>query len=653
VGAARRHDLTAIPFPSVHPAFAAVSETTVTAAELLEQLNALDEHERIEAKRGSEVGRSVLETVCAFANEPGLKGGTLLLGVEPDEQAPFPAWGVTGVSHPDKIAADLASRCANDFNVPVRVDIRHEAVDGKVVLVVQVPEAGAGDKPVYFKSRGLPRGALRRIGSTDQECTEEDLLVLYQGRQGESFDATLMADAGMDDLDSEAVADYRRDLAAYNPTAEVLRWPDEELLQALGAVRRDDTRMDAPMRPTVAGVMLFGKPIALRRLLPAMRIEYIRVPGRDWVGDPEHRFDSVDIRDPLPRAVRRALAAVMDDLPKSFHLPEQALQRRDVPLLPLNVVREAIVNAVMHRSYRVHGAVQLIRYANRLEVRNPGYSLKPIEHLGEPGSQLRNPRIAAVLYDMRLAETKGTGVGAMRRLMLEAGLEPPLFSTDRGADQFVATYYFQHFLNEDSIAWLARFKSMKLRDEEAKALVAVREQGAIDNAMYRELNRVDALAASQTLRRLRDAGLLEQKGRGSATYYVPTPYLLEPPGRLGDKASEEGLSPMVEALSPKAEALSPKLPTRDHLLDALPPALRERVLALGRRSPPKEVEEVLVALCKWRPQGTDSLAALLGRRRDTVGDYVGRLLRQGRLQATHPESPRHPHQTYQASGGEP
>ncbi len=206
-----------------------------------------------------------------------------------------------------------------------------------------------------------------------------------------------------------------------------------------------------------------------------MRIDYIRVPGKEWVGDPERRFDSVDIRDPLLRAIRRALTAVMDDLPKSFHLPEGAVERQDIPLLPVNVVREAIVNAVMRRSYRVHGAVQLIRYSNRLEVRNPGYSLKPIDHLGEPGSQVRNTRIANVLYDTRLAETKGTGVGAMRRQMESAGLESPLFASNRGSDQFVATYYFQHFLNEEAIAWLSRFKEMKLNNEEAKALVAVRE----------------------------------------------------------------------------------------------------------------------------------------------------------------------------------
>lgn len=53
----------------------------MTAVELLESLNLLDEHERIEAKRASDIGKSLLETVCAFANEPCLGGGWLLLGV--------------------------------------------------------------------------------------------------------------------------------------------------------------------------------------------------------------------------------------------------------------------------------------------------------------------------------------------------------------------------------------------------------------------------------------------------------------------------------------------------------------------------------------------------------------------------------------------
>jgi ATP-dependent DNA helicase RecG len=84
----------------------------VTALELLESLNLLDENEHIEAKRASEAGKSILESICAFANEPGLGGGWLLLGVGREEQALFPAYEVEGIDQPDKLGAEIATRAA-------------------------------------------------------------------------------------------------------------------------------------------------------------------------------------------------------------------------------------------------------------------------------------------------------------------------------------------------------------------------------------------------------------------------------------------------------------------------------------------------------------------------------------------------------------
>src|SRR5690606_6933262 len=260
-----------------------------SASELLESLNLLDEHERVEAKRADEVGKSLLETICAFANEPRLDGGWILLGVTREELALFPGYEVEGLEQPDKVSADLASQCATTFNQPVRIQITTEQLEDKAVIVVFVPEAQPHEKPVYFKSQGLPRGAFRRIGSTDQRCTEDDLLVLYQGRQIESFDAGIVPDSGMDDFLPEAVAEYRNARSQANPDAEELRWSDEELLQALSCIRRDSR---GQWQPTVAGLILFGKPAALRRCFPMTRVDYIRVPGGEWVPDPEHRFDT-------------------------------------------------------------------------------------------------------------------------------------------------------------------------------------------------------------------------------------------------------------------------------------------------------------------------------------------------------------------------
>lgn len=639
-----------------------------SASDLLESLNLLDENERIEAKRGSELGKSILETICAFANEPGLSGGWIVLGLVREELALFPSYEVEGVEQPDKLSADIASQCSDTFNIPLRVDITAEVINGKAVLVVFVPEAAPQQKPVFFKAKGLPAGAFRRIGSTDQRCTEDDMAVFYQGRQQETFDAVTVPDSTLDDLAIEAILDYRKSRAEANPDAEELRWSDEELLLALGAIRRDS---DKQLKPTVAGLILFGKPQALRRCFPMTRVDYIRVPGRDWVPDPDRRFDTIDLRDSIFRLLRRAQAAVLDDLPKSFGLDEGELQRQDKPVIPQRVIREALVNALMHRSYRANSPVQIIRYANRLEIRNPGFSLKSPEHLGEPGSQPRNPKIAAVLHETRFAETKGSGIRVMRDIMEQAGLAPPLFESDRNGDQFVARFFFHHFLGEDDIAWLARFRDVHLSPEEARALIVVREAGAIDNATYRNLNKVDTLAASQALRRLREAGLLTQKGRGSATYYVPGERLgLEADPALHDdlrplsskpsglSSEPEALSSDLGVLSSELEGLSSNPPIRGQrfddegrraLLNGIPGELAAKVGALGQRHPPEEVRRIVVELCQLRAWRAEELATLLRRNAETVRqNYLRPLMRDARIVMTNPQEPNDPQQAYRA-----
>ncbi len=395
-----------------------------TAAELFAELNDLDEHLTVEAKTASDIGKSLLETVCAYSNEPGLGGGYILLGVARVENGLWDTYEVVGVPNPDQMQADIVTQCATAFNVAVRPRIVTEKLHGRTVLTVFVPEVGLHDKPVHFAKQSLPAGAFRRVGSTDQHCTDDDMVVFYQDRRGESHDEQIVTDAEMADLDPEAIDYYRSLRSGVDASAEELSWSDPELLEALGAVRK----RDGVLKPTVAGVLLFGTTKALRKFFPMMRIDYIRVPGIEWIQDPDRRFDTVEIRSPLIRAIQRARSATLDDLLKAFSLPAGEQQGRELPLLPDRVIREVIANAVMHRSYRVHGSIQIIRYANRLEVHNPGFSLKSEERLGQPGSETRNPKIAAVFHDIKFAETKGSGIRVMRELMAAQGLTPPFLA---------------------------------------------------------------------------------------------------------------------------------------------------------------------------------------------------------------------------------
>ena len=631
----------------------------MTAQELLEQINQLDEHTRIEAKRASELGESVLESVCAFANEPGLGGGWILLGVAPRQNSFWPVYDAVGVPKPDQVSAELATRCVSEFNQPHRVQIETTLLNEKPVLVVFVPELPASQKPLYFKKQGLPKGAFRRIGSTDQHCTDDDLLVFYQDRRGETFDCGNLNDSDISHLDPDAITEYRRIRADVNPNAEELRWSDNELLEALGCLRK----VDGSFRPTVAGVLLFGKSNALRRFFPMTRIDYIRVPGREWVRDPDRRFDTVEIRAPLIRAIRRAHSAILDDLPKAFSLPPGELERQEIPLIPDRVIREAVVNAVMHRSYRVHGSIQIIRYANRLEIRNPGHSLKAEDRLGEPGSETRNPYIAGVLHETNLAETKGSGIRVMRELMTAAALTPPTFESDRAGNQFIVTMLFHHFLSPEDWEWLRQFSDAGLSDEEARALVFVRETGAITNLAYRDLNHVDTLNASTHLRRLRDRELLEMRGKGTATFYLPTLKLLSGwlqretnSGGTTQSGNPSGKSGNLNALSGNLNALSGNLrpetgkaKEEEESKESLSPEIRAQIDHLPKRVPPKTLQDLVVMICTNRPWSVDGLAKLLDRDRQYIlENYVSPMVRAGCLEMTIPSQPNHPNQQYRS-----
>ena len=609
-----------------------------SAIELLDELNAVDESARIEAKRASDLGKSVMETVIAFANEPGLDGGYLLLGVD---------WSINdkgdtvyrpvGLPDPDKAQRDLATQCASMLNVALRPDMQLQQVEGKTLLVVYVPEADVTHKPVYKKATGLPNGAWRRIGSSDQRCVDEDLWVLRGTSQPlHGPDSSILPDARMDDFDPAALAAYRRERARINPQAEELAYGDEDMLEALCALRRSD----GELKPTLAGILLFGKPMALRRMLPMVKIDYIRVPGLEWMENPHERFQSVEIRRPLLLALPQAEATVVDELPKGFYLPEGQLHSVQEPIVPRKVIREALANAVMHRSYTRHSPIQIIRYSNRIEIRNTGHSLKPMAELGTPGSCPRNPLLASVLHDLNLAEAKGTGIRSMRRLAAEAGLTLPEFHSSRESDEFRVTLFLHNLLTEDDHAWLRSLTPEALDADEVKVLIYARATGAVDNTACRDFSGIDTLTASRVLRRLRDRGLLEKQGAGSQTHYV----LTHPP--------------MPASISTRADAAAggDSSPSRGglvespHVLATLPPELQARIQAAGAKPRQVEVHALVLALCQLRPFTAAELCQALNRSdaKELRRTYLRPMRDQGLLELIYPETEKHPLQAYRA-----
>jgi len=627
-----------------------------TAEDLFELLNEQDECPWIEAKGGSESSHSVMETVCSFSNEPGLGGGYILIGVAVDVSVLFPQYKIVGVNDPDKLQRDFATQCAGMFNIPVRPEFYVEKINGITVVKVWVNEVPARMKPVYFTADGLPGGALRRIGSTDQHCTEDDMHVFYQ--DSTSFDQTPVKGITIDAVDENAMQRYRSLRGKVNPAAEELTYNDGDLLQSLGCTNREK-----PNELNIAGLLLFGKSSIHRSTFPMLRVDYIRVPGNQWISDPDDRFTTIDMRGPLLLILYRLIDAINADLPKGFLLPEENLQATPAGL-PLKALREAIVNALMHRSYREHRPTQVIRYDNRIEIRNPGFSLKSEENLGLPGSETRNPFIAAVFHDTNLAETKGSGIRAMRKLMQAAHLVPPTFESSRENNEFVARLLLHHFLDETDLEWLKQFESLNLSDPQKQALIFVREVGAIDNQTYRQMADCDTLKASNDLRMLKTNSLFASKGKGKATYYIAgvglstevheristEPGLLNTePTALNTGASdvnteaELAITEAGDVLSTEANAID-----RMALLNELPKELEIRILELkGRESNPSKVKEVIKEICDLKPRKLVEIASILQKGDNYISrKYIKPMIDSGELRFQFPEMINHPDQAY-------
>jgi len=590
--------------------------TYASLDDLLHALGLAGEHGQIECKESAwQLPRDVWETVSAFANT---NGGTLLLGVA-ERRGRFE---IVGLVEPIRVQHDLVNGLREALNVPIAARVEPLIVnvggEERVLLTAYIPEAIAYQKPVYIRSRGLDKGCYKRVGGHDMPCTEDDLARFFQDRALISPDMLPVPLAQRAELDAGQIRAFRQLLATQNPANPVLGYDDDDLLRAYGALGQP--KGETGWVPTVAGVLMFGTPALVQRCFPAFRVDLIEVEGTEWVAASTERGAGRTFQGPLLEVTRELLRVLRQEIPERFALRPGDTQRMADPMHV--ALREAIHNALMHQDYRIHRPTQVRRFADRLEIENPGASLRDPERLGEPGSALRNPRIAQMYYEIGWAEQKGTGIRAMQQAMAELGLTPPTFESDPQDYSFRVTFYRHHFMDQDDLAWLDQFRSLALSTEEQKALVYARKTGRVDNAAYRSLNRTDTLAASRALTRLEALGLLRrsQQRRGPGVFYTLA-------------AGQGGGTPKV------TPDITPK--TQSELLT---------LLSQGKRLSRADTETLILLLCAEAPRTARELADILHRNADYIRNaYLSGLVESGQLQLT--GSPNDPNVAYRARAG--
>jgi ATP-dependent DNA helicase RecG len=266
-------------------------------------------------------------------------------------------------------------------------------------------------------------------------------------------------------------------------------------------------------RPTVAGVLLFAsKPQAF---LPQSGLTFVKFIGSEPRGEDGYPGYGrrEEIGGPLPQIIRRAWQVVGEEMRKGAVVT--ALERKERTEYPVAAVREALVNAVAHRDYRLRGRrIEVRMFSDRMEITSPGGlpGFITVDNIVEEHFS-RNPRIVSGLYQWGYIEELGLGVDLMIDEMVRAGHPPPRFK-DTPYSFSVSLYNVLE--REPQPEWSGR-----VSERQARALAYVERHGRITNREYRDL--CPGLSP-ETLRldlsELVDNGMLLKVGAKRGTYYI-------------------------------------------------------------------------------------------------------------------------------------
>ena len=330
--------------------------------------------------------------------------------------------------------------------------------------------------------------------------------------------------------------------------------------------------LDGAGLPTLAGALALGR--YPQQFFPQLFIDVAVHPSPEKSVSETRFVDRAHCDGPLPLAVEDAIKAVMRNL--RTRSVEVGSTMVDEPEIPEIALREAIVNAVMHRDYspQVQGRqVQVDVYPDRVEVNSPGglWSDRTVDNIDENRSVSRNPSLANLLSNlptpsgsMRVAENQGSGIQRMRKGMERYGLPQPQFDARIG--EFTVTLYRFGILNPEVSQWLASVAPGSTRQEQI-ALAIAQGLGGVSVKELREHIGLDSDDARDLLGDLADRNLL-RAGSSSDTFVLA----------VGEPEVDEADRKLISYLTEVGEAAARDI--ADHLgvsVNSLRPRLRNLV----------------------------------------------------------------------------
>ena len=360
----------------------------------IDNLLSQSEGKTLEFKRDLSSPKPLLKTLVAFANTAG---GKLIIGVNDDRQ-------IIGVEKPLDEEERLCSLIADSISPRLVPNVEMITVQDKTLLLVEVFLSGS--RPHFLKAEGAEVGVYVRLGSTSRQADRELISELRRSAEGVSFDEMPMPDLTIESLDLKSARelfDSRHELT------------EKELLTLKMLTCHQGRQV-----PTKGAVILFGK--ERNSFFPDAWVQCGRFIGKDKADI----FDHIDIYDYLPQALENIMLFLKKHAMRGADFSE--IRRKDVWNIPLSILREAIINALVHADYSQRGApIRISFFDDRIEIENPGILLPgmTIEDMKQGISKIRNPVIARVFRELNLIEQWGSGIRRMFKEAEEQGLPEP------------------------------------------------------------------------------------------------------------------------------------------------------------------------------------------------------------------------------------
>ncbi|MFG2038579.1 ATP-binding protein [Dactylosporangium sp. NPDC048998] len=457
----------------------------VGAKYTVQQFAALIEREtyQVELKTGASPSK-LQEAMVAFSNGDG---GVLFIGVTDKRE-------VVGRKL-DQGTDDQIHEAALAAHDVGRYTVKEIDVDGKAVVAIVVKRREEGFAQTS-DGRILVRKGARNVALFGADAWE-----FMSSRKLRRFERA-NAEISLDDCDSDALLEL----------SEVYGWSlsSPDLPDRLG-----ERGLAVGENLTIAGALFLTTPSDSLQLNKAI-VEVRRYPDDGTDYDRREVFDG-----PLPAQVRGATKFITDEL--GSDLVVTGLYRYEIPKLPEVVVREAIANAVAHRSYEINRTAILVEIRpDVVVVRSPGGLPEPVTvETIRQAQAARNPDIIDVLRRFSLAEDAGRGIDVMEDEMEEALLDPPEFIDD--GISVTVRLPLQGPITPRERAWVSDLERQgRMSGSDKLLLVHAARGNELTNGVARGvLKTEDSGVARRALQRLRDAELLEQVGeRGSSTYYL-------------------------------------------------------------------------------------------------------------------------------------